>query len=272
MNKVLIFIALQLFALQLSAQNKADKKKKKDLTKTNVEYSTASGLKYIIKEVGTGQRAQAGDLVTVHYTGRLTNDSVFDSSIGRGPFKFKLGTGQVIKGWDEGIALLNVGDKARFTIPPDLGYGEKGAGNAIPPNATLIFDVELLSIAQKPVPFDTKGKDTIKLESGLKIILIEKVINGKSANPGQTVQAHYTGYFTDGKIFDSSVERDQPFEFPVGQGRVIRGWDETFMLLREGEKARIIIPYQLAYGEQGRPPVIPQKADLIFDVQLLQLK
>jgi len=108
---------------------------------------TPSGLEYIETVVGTGAQAAAGKTVSVHYTGKLTNGKVFDSSLTRGtPIEFKLGAGRVIKGWDEGIALMKVGGKATLTIPPHLGYGERGAGGVIPPNATLIFEVELVSV------------------------------------------------------------------------------------------------------------------------------
>jgi FKBP-type peptidyl-prolyl cis-trans isomerase FkpA len=108
---------------------------------------TASGLQYEEETVGTGAEAKAGMTVTAHYHGTLTNGTVFDSSVTRGqPFSFKLGAGQVIKGWDEGIAGMKVGGKRRLTIPPELGYGARGAGGVIPPNATLIFDVELVDV------------------------------------------------------------------------------------------------------------------------------
>ncbi len=105
------------------------------------------GLKYWDVKVGTGATAVAGKTVKVHYTGWLTNGKKFDSSVDRKePFDFKLGAGQVIKGWDEGVAGMKVGGKRRLEIPPSLGYGARGAGGVIPPNATLIFDVELLDV------------------------------------------------------------------------------------------------------------------------------
>ena len=108
---------------------------------------TASGLRYKMIQKGSGKQAEKGKQVSVHYQGSLENGQVFDSSYKRKqPIDFQLGVGQVISGWDEGIALLQVGDKARFVIPSHLGYGSRGAGGVIPPNATLIFDVELMDV------------------------------------------------------------------------------------------------------------------------------
>ena len=111
--------------------------------------TTASGLQYWDIVVGTGATAAAGQMVKVHYTGFLTTGQKFDSSRDRGePFSFPLGAGQVIKGWDEGVAGMKVGGQRQLRIPPALGYGASGAGGAIPPNATLIFDVELLEVGK----------------------------------------------------------------------------------------------------------------------------
>lgn len=124
--------------------------------------STGSGLKYIVIYSGDGEKAIAGKSVEVHYTGYLTDGKIFDSSVERNePIEFILGNKQVIKGWDEGIALMKKGDKLRLIIPPELAYGEKGAGNVIPPNATLIFDVELVGISEPKIPLESVMLETV---------------------------------------------------------------------------------------------------------------
>ncbi|MEO0854141.1 MAG: FKBP-type peptidyl-prolyl cis-trans isomerase [Cyanobacteria bacterium J06648_11] len=109
--------------------------------------TTDSGLQYVDLKEGDGASPQKGQRVSVHYVGKLTNGEVFDSSRDRGqPFQFKIGVGQVIRGWDEGVSTMKVGGTRQLIIPPDLGYGERGAGGVIPPNATLDFEVELLGV------------------------------------------------------------------------------------------------------------------------------
>jgi FKBP-type peptidyl-prolyl cis-trans isomerase len=120
--------------------------KKAEMDKISAGFEeTKSGLRYQIIQKGSGKKATAGNMVSVHYKGQLADGTVFDSSYKRNqPLDFQVGVGQVISGWDEGICLLNVGDKARLVIPSDLGYGSQGAGGVIPPHATLVFDVELV--------------------------------------------------------------------------------------------------------------------------------
>ena len=114
---------------------------------TGKAHTTSSGLEYWDITPGAGATATSGKHVKVHYTGWLTNGKKFDSSVDRNePFEFKLGNGDVIKGWDEGVEGMKVGGKRQLRVPPQLGYGSQGAGGVIPPNATLIFDVELLDV------------------------------------------------------------------------------------------------------------------------------
>ncbi|MNQ21914.1 putative peptidyl-prolyl cis-trans isomerase [compost metagenome] len=145
-NAIEAFISLKGARMKREAALKAESEAKMEQLAAGFD-KTESGLRYKMIQKGEGKRAEAGKTVSVHYEGSLENGKVFDSSYPRKkPIEFKLGIGQVIEGWDEGIALLQVGDKARFVIPSDLGYGPSGAGGVIPPNATLIFDVELMDV------------------------------------------------------------------------------------------------------------------------------
>lgn len=237
---------------------------------------TASGLEYTEVQAGTGPAAQAGDIVAVHYTGTLTNGVVFDSSYQRNePIQFPLGAGRVIPGWDEGISLMKQGGKARLTIPPELGYGAQGAGGVIPPNATLIFEVELVNImAGAPANPTAVAEDAYTTTaSGLKYYDFE-VGDGASPQQGQTVVVHYTGWLEDGGTkFDSSLDRGQPFAFSIGVGQVIPGWDEGVLSMNVGGKRQLVIPSDLAYGSGGAGGgVIPPNATLIFEVELLDIQ
>lgn len=145
-NAIEAFVGLKGARLKRDAALKAESEAKMEQLAAGFD-KTDSGLRYKMIQKGDGKKAEAGKTVAVHYEGSLENGKVFDSSYPRKkPIEFRLGQGQVIEGWDEGIALLQVGDKARFVIPSDLAYGAAGAGGVIPPNATLIFDVELMDV------------------------------------------------------------------------------------------------------------------------------
>jgi peptidyl-prolyl cis-trans isomerase A (cyclophilin A) len=145
-NAIEAFIGLKGARLKREAALKAESEAKMEQLAAGFD-KTESGLRYKMIQKGDGKKAEAGKTVSVHYEGSLENGKVFDSSYPRKkPIEFRLGQGQVIEGWDEGIALLQVGDKARFVIPSDLAYGPSGAGGVIPPHATLIFDVELMDV------------------------------------------------------------------------------------------------------------------------------
>ena len=145
-NAIEAFIGLRGARMKREAALKAEAEAKMEQLAAGFE-KTESGLRYQFIQRGSGKKAENGKTVAVHYEGSLENGKVFDSSYPRKkPIEFLLGQGQVIEGWDEGIALLQVGDKARFVIPSDLAYGPSGAGGVIPPHATLIFDVELMDV------------------------------------------------------------------------------------------------------------------------------
>ncbi len=230
-----------------------------------------SGLFYKELTKGTGKdKPKADSRVKVHYSGWTKDGKLFDSSITRGePATF--GLNQVIKGWTEGLQLMVAGEKARFWIPADLAYGDK-AGNG-QPAGQLTFDVELLEILVTPkapeTPKDLKApaKDAKKTPSGLSFLVLTKGKGTKKPGPTDRVQVHYSGWTSDGKMFDSSVTRGEPATFGLNQ--VIKGWTEGLQLMVEGEKTRFWIPADLAYGENpggGKPAGM-----LIFDVELLKI-
>ncbi len=229
--------------------------------------TSAEGL--VVEDVvaGEGDEAAAGSAVAVHYTGWLYDETQpdnkgaeFDSSLKRNrPFEFVLGQGRVIKGWDQGVAGMKIGGKRRLVIPSELGYGERGSGSVIPPNATLMFDIELLAA------------DSIT-------IVEQKIGSGDEAAPGSRVSVDYTGWLYDedglankGKKFDSSIDRGNKFSFAIGKGQVITGWEVGVQGMKVGGKRTLIIPASMAYGARGKGS-IPPDAILVFDIELFEVK
>ena len=222
------------------------------------------GLASKVLQPGTGtEHPTLDDLVTVNYTGWHTDGAMFDSSIARGePNTFPLKG--LIKGWQEGVPLMVVGEKRRFWIPAKLAY----EGRANRPQGMLVFDIELLGIIHPPhTPPDVAAPpaDAIRESSGL----YSKVLKAGTGtvHPGKhsRVTVQYSGWLTDGRMFDSSVMRGEPATFSLDQ--VIKGWQEGVQLMVVGETRRFWIPEKLAYrGQKGMPPGM-----LVFDVELLKI-
>ena len=224
---------------------------------------SASGLASKVITPGTGKaHPTPADYVTVHYTGWKSSDAtMFDSSVlGGKPRTFQLN--RVIPGWTEGVQLMVEGEKRRLWIPEALAY--KGQRE---PKGNLVFDVELISIASVTAPADVKAApaDAKKTPSGLAYKVIKPGSGGRHPTAASNVTVHYTGWTTDGKMFDSSVARGMPISFDLGG--VIKGWTEGVQLMVQGEKARFWIPQDLAYKGQS-----PPYGMLVFDIELIDFK
>ncbi len=234
---------------------------------------TASGLATKVLTKGTGKdKPKPEDKVKVHYSGWTKDGKMFDSSVARGqPAVF--GVSQVIKGWTEALQLMVVGEKRRVWIPAALAYGEQAGMGA--PSGDLTFDVELLEIMQAPkppeVPKDVKAApaDAKKTTSGLAYKVLKKGTGKDHPTAASRVTVHYSGWTTDGKMFDSSVMRGEPTTFPLGG--VIKGWTEGVQLMTVGEKTRFWIPAELAYGEKPMRPGAPSGM-LVFDIELIAVQ
>ena len=235
---------------------------------------TASGLaSKVITAAKGSDHPGPRDKVRVHYTGWTTDGKMFDSSVKRGqPAEFPLDG--VIKGWTEGVQLMVKGEKRRFWIPGPLAYGDTPTRPGAPAG-TLVFDIELLDFTKAPpapeVPSDVAAapKSAKKTESGIAYKVLKHGKGKDHPTAENTVEVHYSGWTTDGKMFDSSVARGQPTTFPL-RG-VIPGWTEGVQLMVVGDKTRFWIPGKLAYGDQPTRPGAPAGM-LVFDIELLSIK
>jgi peptidylprolyl isomerase len=225
---------------------------------------TASGLASRVIKPGSGTaRPGPADLVTVHYTGWTTDGRMFDSSVARGATAtFPLD--RVIAGWTEGVQLMVAGETRRLWIPESLAYrGQRD------PRGMLVFDVELLSFTQSPTtpPPDVNAPpaDAKRTSSGIAYMVLTPGKGARNPLPQSEVTVHYSGWTTDGKLFDSSVLRGEPATFTLNG--VIRGWTEGVQLMVEGEKTRFWIPEALAYRGERAPYGM-----LVFDIELLRIQ
>jgi peptidylprolyl isomerase len=236
--------------------------------------TTDSGLQYYDIEAGEGDESVKGSTVTTNYALWVQGedeDLFIGSSDAGGPATFSLGPADLVfPGWDEGATGMKVGGKRLLIIPAELGLGEAGAGD-IPPGSNLIMEIEMVNIIEPVLMTEVDEDDYTVTESGLKYYdLVEG--QGESPAEGQTVVVHYTGWLEDGTKFDSSLDRGQPFTFPLGQGAVIPGWDEGVATMKVGGKRQLVIPAELGYGDAGAGASIPAGATLIFEVELLDLQ
>ena len=268
--------------------------------------ATVTQLTIIDREAGDPKLAVVanGSPTLVHYTGWLYDPSApdgkgvqFDSSrVRTAPYSFIVGVGKVIKGWDQGVVGMHVKAKRTIIIPPSLGYGANERPR-IPANSTLIFDIEIIDIiatdssgtgattTSVPVaapaaipPIFLGAKAPLPTSPTTLTMIDQSVGTGKTAESGVPVSVHYTGWLYDAKLpngkgnkFDSSVDRGQPFTFPLGGKRVIRGWDEGVVGMKIKGKRTLIIPPDYGYGARGAGGVIPPNATLIFDVELIEV-
>jgi peptidylprolyl isomerase len=228
---------------------------------------SASGLASKVVTPGkSGEKPEASDIVTVHYTGWVASDGrMFDSSVSRGtPSTFPLD--RVMAGWRECVQLMTVGEKRRCWLPQDLAYkGQPGR-----PAGLVVFEIELLDTRRSPrvPPPDVKGPpdDAKRTASGLAYKVLKPGTGTRNAAAWSRVTVHYTGWTTDGKMFDSSVARGMPATFELSG--VIAGWTEGVPLMVEGERTRFWIPETLAYkGEVGQP-----RGMLVFDIDLIRIE
>ena len=271
---------------------------------TGVKGST-DGFYYQIEKQGTGAVAKAGDYVLVHYVGTLLNGKKFDSSRDRNdPFSFQIGQGQVIPGWDKGIPMFSVGSRGKLFLPPNVAYGEHGAGGDIPPNTPLIFDIEVLNVFKTPAEeaaykaeAQTRNEAAAKVAGeAQKTIDDQKIAAYIAANNLQNVQKspegfyyqiaekgkgealksgawavmHYKASIIGGSgTFDSSYDRNEPFAFKPGEGKMIPGWDKGMFVFGVGDKGKLIIPSGMAFGTRQLNDQVGPNSILIIDLDIL---
>lgn len=258
-----------------------------------------SGLIFIENVKGSGRQPKTDEMVTIGLVVKLTDGTQIFSTADRGePFEYQYGQQFDTEGLEEGVGLLRKGGKATLVVPQHIAYGPEAKGQMIPPYSTIIYEVELINMRSKEAydmereemqkqkeAMDVQRKVNEKADrdkylsdnginvaptaSGLYYIETEKG-TGAKAVAGNTVQVHYTGRLLDGSVFDSSVERGQPYEFRLGGGMVIKGWDEAIAMMNEGGKATLVIPSDLAYGERDSG-TIPPFSTLVFDVELVSI-
>ncbi len=235
------------------------------------QVQTALGLSYTVLVAGQGQPLSQGERFQAQSEAWLADGTRFFSTLeNRAPLDYVLGSGTACAGFDLGVMGMRVGEVRRIYIPARLAFGEAGRGR-VPPDSDLVFEVEVtqrgtaVSLRQPPAPGET---GQLQAGNGLTYTILRPG-QGEPVQPGERVRAHYTGWLTDGRKFDSSLDRGQPFEVQIGVGQVIPGWDQGSVGMRTGEIRRLYLPPELGYGARGAGATIPPNAALVFEVELI---
>ena len=303
-NQALIKKQQQLQLLLQKQQAVVDKKQDAEMVayfKTNGisnQTKLASGAYVVMEKEGSGDKVKPSNEIMINYEKFLLSGKKIESNIdtafkNTNPLKVSIGMRQLITGLDEGLQSFKKGGKGQIFIPSKLAYGANkfpiNAKDTIPANSVIKVDVEILEIIDvvaEAIKLSAKEEEEIKAyikannltatrtNSGLYYVITQEG-TGNKPSVGDEVNMNYTGMFLDGNKFDSNVDSSfghvQPFIFPLGQGRVIRGWDEGILLLKKGTKAKLILPSSIAYGKNGSGK-IPANSILQFDVELLDIK
>lgn len=232
---------------------------------------TESGLRLVEITEGDGRTPEAGDIVTMNIVGMLEDGTIFADTYSEGaPITATATDEDLFPGWTEGVLLMKEGGKSRLIIPPDLAFGEEGAGGIIPPNATIYMDVELLTAVAPPVPTAVDEADLTTTESGLQYF---DIVEGEGEMPvqGQEIVTTYAAWLQDGQAYVASSDtQGEPLTFALGSDSVFPGWEEGLSTMKKGGKRYLVIPAELALGEEGGGK-IPPNATLIMEVELVDI-
>ncbi len=233
--------------------------------------TTDSGLVYIETQAGDGRSPEEGDLVTMNIVGMLDDGTVFaDTYTDGSPITATATDEDLFPGWKEGLLLMKEGGKARLIIPPDQAFGAEGAGGIIPPDATVTMDVELIKAESPPTPTDVKDSDLTTTESGLQYF---DIVKGEGDMPklGQEVVINYVAWLQEGKEFIArSDDQGGELTFAIGSDTVFPGWEEGVTTMQKGGKRLLVIPPDLALGDEGGGR-IPPGATLLMEVELVDI-
>lgn len=222
------------------------------------------GLRIEWTKKNPGNAIQSGDVLMVNYKARVAAGEEYDSNTEIGePVPIKSNVGMLIKGWEEGILLMNVGDKGRIMIPNALAYGENGYLDKVPPQADIIVEIEIVSRVEP-----------IVLDEGVKVYKWKTVTGGKKPVKNQLITFDYFAYTTgkNGRMYDNSYQNAVPFSFKFENAGVVEGLHQGMSVMKEGENAFIEIPSALAYGKKGLVDLVPSNTDIVYDVRVNSIK